>query len=183
MSQKNVMSPSQVADELRRIAAGIERSKNPVRQKVAQRLRQLFASIGPLWVTVLPAERKALVFQTKEEAGASAVENEGALVSEAGTVGVVVYTEEYDVIAEPADELPIMGTEEVGELAKGISDTTWYDTRTAVPGDTLEPFAETSPPPPEAVNPAPSEPADGEDSPKDEEDEEDEEDDGAEYGG
>lgn len=154
------MTPEQISQNLRRIAAAIVASKNPSRKLVAADLRRVLASIGPLWVTVIPAENKALVFRTKEEAGAAATENDGALVCEAGQVGVVVYTEGYDVKAEPAAELPIMGTEEVAEMAEGVAETVWFDTRTAVPGDTLEPFATTHPADPEPE--APAEDAEGE---------------------
>lgn len=156
------MKPSQISQRLRQIAAAIEASKNPSRSRVAADVRQILASIGPLWVTVSLKENRAHVFQSKEEAGAMAVESGEGLVSEAGSVGVIVYTEGYDVKAEPASELPIMGTEEVADMAEGIAETVWFDTRTAVPGDVLEPFAMTNPalsePEPEAA-PADGEPA------------------------
>lgn len=140
------MNPSELSKALRRIASRIESSKTPSRALVAADIRKVIASIGPLWVTVLPAENQALVFQTKEEAGQAATEHDGAIVCEAGQVGVIVFTEGYDVRAEPASELPIMGTEEVAEMAEGNAETVWFDTRTALPGDTLEPFATTHPP-------------------------------------
>lgn len=133
------MKPSEVSRELRLIAATIRRGGDVTVPQVQDGVRRIVAALGPLWVMIDPSGPKASVFNSQEEAGQAAVET-GGPVCEVGSVGVICYDDNGKLVCEPASKLPCVGTDEPGEMAQGSGDTHWFDTRTAVPGDVLDPF-------------------------------------------
>lgn len=166
------MKPSELSRELRLIASAVRQNGRLSLPDVQDGIRRVVAALGPLWVMIDPAGPKASVFTSQEEAGQAAVET-GGPVCEVGSVGVICYDDNGKLVCEPTSKLPCVGTEEPGEMAQGSGDTHWFDTRTAVPGDVLEPFVSNLlSPAPDAGAGAPP-PSDEWDLPPGDEDEDD----------